>query len=490
MFKTLYSKLAAVLVLLIVLLSCVYIWITLRAGEQFYQEMTQRLNQQLAANLIADTKLSITDGQYDEASLKSVFHTYMVINPSIEVYLLDPAGKILAFHAPPGTVKSETIDLSPVQSFLHGKQSFPILGDDPRHIGRKDIFSVAAIGGGDTPQGYLYVVLAGEQLQAVVQRLQQSHIIRFALYAITISTLLAVIIGLLVLRYQTRRLRSLSTDMGNFESGHSDTIENQYTKEPVMADDIGRLQQTFLDMAKRINTQIDELRQTDNLRRELVANVSHDLRTPLASLQAYLETLLIKSETLTAEQRNEFLQHAFRQSQGLGKLVDALFELAKLDSGQIQLKREQFSLGELAQDVGLKHSLKAQDMGISVQTTIPDDLPSVDADIGLIERVLDNLMDNAIRHTPKGGKIEVLLNKMDSGVNVSVNDTGTGIPKNDLPFIYDRFYQSRKGTDNNHGGAGLGLAICKRILELHASQIVVNSMPNQGTSVQFTLPVT
>jgi signal transduction histidine kinase len=490
MFKTLYSRLAVALILLIIILSCVYTWISLRAGEQFYQEMTQRLNQQLAANLIIDTKLSVADGQYDESSLESVFHTYMVINPSIEVYLLDPAGKILAYQAPPGTVKSEHLDLAPIQSFLRGDPAFPILGDDPRHPDRKDIFSVAPVGDADQPEGYLYIVLAGEQLQAIAHRLQQSHIIRFALYAIAISTFLAMLFGLLVLRYQTRRLRSLSSDISNFKSGNTETIENLNTEEPVITDDIGHLQQTFQGMATRITTQIEELQQTDNLRRELVANVSHDLRTPLAALQGYLETLLVKSETLTDDQHREFLQQAYRQSQGLGKLVDALFELAKLDSGQIQLKREQFSLGELAQDVGLKHSLKAQELGISVKTSIADNLPSVDADIGLIERVLDNLMDNALRHTPKGGEIEMLLDKQDSGVSVNVKDSGSGISETDLPFIYDRFYQSREGTDSNQGGAGLGLAICKRILELHASQIVVNSIPNQGTSVQFTLPVT
>lgn len=489
MFKTLYSRLAVALVLLIIVLSILYIWITLRAGEQFYQEMTQRLNQQLAANLIKDTRLSIDDGQYDEASLESIFHTYMVINPSIEVYLTDPDGRILAYQAPPGSVKSEQLDLAPIRAFLHRERSLPILGDDPRHPGRRDIFSVAPLGDADNPQGYLYVVLAGEQLQAIAHRLQQNHILKFALYAIAIGALLTLFIGLLVLRYQTRRLRSLSADLKNVASGQPVSIENLQS-EPVLNDDIGQLQQTFLDMAKRINAQIEELQQTDNLRRELVANVSHDLRTPLAALQGYLETLLVKNKTLSGEQHREFLQQAYRQSQGLGKLVDALFELAKLDSGQIQLKREQFSLGELAQDIGLKHALKAQDLGISVQTSIPDDLPSVDADIGLIERVLDNLMDNALRHTPRGGKVEVLLDTGDSGVCVNVRDTGTGISATDMPFIYDRFYQSREGSENSQGSAGLGLAICKRILELHASQIVVNSMPGKGTSVQFTLPVT
>lgn len=495
MFRTLYARLVAGLVALVICLSALYLWITLHSGQQFYQEVTQRLNQQLAAdltqvttNLVADAQLSIADGQYDETALDSVFHTYMLINPGIQVYLLDENGRILAFHAPPGTVKQRDIDLAPVRAFLNGEQPLPILGDDPRHAGHKEIFSVAPLGDPGQPQGYLYVVLGGEQLQAIAQALQASRIPQFVTLATLSGTLLALIAGLVLLRYLTRRLRMLSNVMARFEQNDFERLATQTAGAVPAADDIGRLQLAFTRMAGRIIEQIRQLRQTDSLRRELVANVSHDLRTPLASLQGYLETLLIKNGKLSDDERRDFLQRSLRQCQGLGKLVDALFELAKLDSGQVRPKRECFSLAELAQDVSLKHALAAQQNSIHLATEIPDNLPAVDADIGLIERVLDNLFDNAIRHTPEGGRIEVVLSSEGDQVSVRVTDTGQGISTDDMPYIFNRFYQSRDGAGNDRGGAGLGLAISKRILELHASDLGVDSEVGRGTCVYFNLP--
>jgi signal transduction histidine kinase len=494
-FKTLYGRLALVLIVLVVGLSGSYLWITLRAAEAFYQETLQLLNRrlagdltQVASNLIDETGLNIADERYDEAALDHVFHTYMVVNPSIEVYLLDPAGRILAYHAPPGTVKQERIDLAPVRTFIRDEQQFPIFGDDPRHPGRKDVFSAAPIGPADEPEGYLYVVLAGEQMQAVVDELQASRIPRLTVSAVVIATLFALAAGLLLLRYLTRRLHQLTRDMQAFEaSGFSAPVPDM--GEPVTSDQIGHLQRTFAAMAQRIQAQIRLLQKTDDLRRELVANVSHDLRTPLAALQAITETLLIKDATLSDTERRDYLKRSLRQWQSLSKLVDSLFELAKLDAGQVKVKKERFALSELVQDVTHKHALTAQRKRIRLATHLPQQLPLVDADIGLIERVLDNLMDNALRNTPQGGLIDLRLSLRDSAVDITVTDTGPGIAAQDLPYVFDRYYQSRDGAASTSGSAGLGLAISRRILELHQSRLRVDNAPGAGAQVQFSLPV-
>jgi signal transduction histidine kinase len=220
-----------------------------------------------------------------------------------------------------------------------------------------------------------------------------------------------------------------------------------------------------------------------------VANVSHDLRTPIASLQGYLETLLIKEDVLSVEERRQYLGIALRHSERLGKLVAELFELAKLDSGHTELHREAFAPGELVQDVVLKYQLPAQREGVSIEARIPPDLPFVNADIGLIERVLENLLDNAIRHTPYGGRVAVSLAADAGRVAVQVTDTGCGIPAEELPYVFDRFYQVKKSEREASGGVGLGLAIAKRILDLHASTIAVASSPQSGTRFDFALPV-
>jgi len=486
--NSLYTRLALGLVVLVAVLGGLYLLVTLQAGRLYFQELNQQLNRELAANLIAENKLSVEDGRFDRAALEAIFHTYMVVNPSIEVYLLDNRGRILAYSAPPGKVKRERVDLAPVRAFLRRGHHTPIVGDDPRDSGGHKVFSAAPIGSAAQPQGYLYVVLAGQQLDSVAAMLRDSYILRLALYALGAAAAAGLLAGLWLLRLVTRRLRRLDQAMGAFETDGGNHFTPPADLDTSSRDELGRLGRSFARMAARITSQVGALRQTDALRRELVANVSHDLRTPIASLQGYLETLLIKEDTLSAEQRREYLAIALRHSERLGKLVTELFELARLDSGQTRLHREPFAPGELVQDVVLKYRLPAEREGVRVEAHIPPDLPFVNADIGLIERVLENLLDNAIRHTPQGGRVAVTLSAAEDQVAVQVADTGCGIAAEELPHVFDRFYQVNKSEREASGGVGLGLAISKRILDLHASTIAVNSSPQAGTQFDFSLP--
>jgi signal transduction histidine kinase len=487
--NNLYARLALGLVALVMLMGAANLAILLHAGRLYQQELNQQLNRTLAANLIEENKLRVEDGRFDPAALEPIFHTYMVINPAIEVYLLNANGRILAFSAPADKVKRDQVDLAPIRAFLYAGDHLPIVGDDPRDSARRKVFSAAPIGPVDRPHGYLYVVLAGEQLDSVAAMLRDSYILRAALYVVIGAALVGVLAGLWLLFWITRRLRRLDSAMSVFAA-------DDFTHLPPLAefdtdsqDELGRLGRTFKTMAERIAEQVGTLKQTDALRRELVANVSHDLRTPIASLQGYLETLLMKADTLSAKERNQYLQIAMRHSERLGTLVAELFELAKLESGHTQLHREAFSPGELVQDVVLKYHLPAREAGIHIKADIPSDLPFVDADIALIERVLDNLLDNAVRHTPAGGTVKITLAADANQVNVQVADTGDGIPPEELPRLFDRFYQIKKSQHDVSDGIGLGLAIVKRILELHAVSIAVYSTLRVGTRFDFSLPV-
>jgi hypothetical protein len=235
-------------------------------------------------------------------------------------------------------------------------------------------------------------------------------------------------------------------------------------------------------MRQRIEEQVRELERADRLRRELVANVSHDLRTPLASLQGYLETLLLRDASLTEEERRRYLDIAFRHGEKLRALISELFELAKLDSGDMTLQTESFSLAELAQDIVEKSRLQAARNGIEIHAQLQTDLTPVHADIRLIERVIDNLLDNALRHTPAGGTVTVQVTGLAEGTEVSVTDSGPGIPPEDLARVFDRFY---RGKDSS--GAGLGLAIARRILDLHGGTITASNT-GAGACLRFVLP--
>ena len=255
------------------------------------------------------------------------------------------------------------------------------------------------------------------------------------------------------------------------------------------ADEIDRLGSTFKEMAERIDDQMEKLRKSDALRRELIANVSHDLRTPLATLQGYIETLLLKEDSLREEERRNYLETAIKHCERLSKLVSELFELAKLGSDEISVEREPFNLSELVQDVVQKFQLNAGEKSIHVSTNIDKDLPFVKADIGLIERVLENLIENAIHYTPRGGSVNLVLTPQKEVISVRISDTGYGIPEENLPDIFNRFYQLDAGRKGEPGHSGLGLAITKKILELHDRTIEVTSALNSGTTFTFQLPV-
>ena len=240
-------------------------------------------------------------------------------------------------------------------------------------------------------------------------------------------------------------------------------------------------------MAGALESQFEQIQTNDNLRRELFSNVSHDLRTPLATMQGYLETLLIKDQRLAVSERREYLATAHKQAKHLNKLVGDLFQLAKLDNNAIALNVEPFLLAELLQDVAQEFAISAEQKGI---TLVLNNNPSianslVQGDIGLMQRVLENLISNALRHTPAGGRVELGLESAQDNLEVSVSDTGSGIDAQLLPHIFDRYASGSGSPDRGH--TGLGLAIVKRILDLHDSRIVVQSKPEEGTHFSFSL---
>src|SRR5262249_21988662 len=336
MLTTLYGKLAAVLLGLLCLIGSLSIFLTLMTTRLYDQEVHQKLNRALAQNLVAEN-MPLRGGHIDRQALQDIFHLLMVINPSIEVYLLDPQGAILAYSAPPGRVQRQQVALEPVHRFLHGSSPWPILGDDPRSLTQQKAFSVAPIPPQGALEGSLYIVLTGEEYDSVTQMLQGSYMLRLSLWAAGAGLVFTVGAGLLLFHLLTRRLRKLAATMDAFQQ--SDVAEpvdasQRGAAQPMEAqrgDDIDRLGVTFQAMTRRIHQQVQTLQHTDRLRRELVAHVSHDLRTPLAALHGYLETLCLKDTQLTPQERRHYLDIAVRHSTRLGTLVAELFELAKLE---------------------------------------------------------------------------------------------------------------------------------------------------------------
>lgn len=496
MLSTLDRKLAAVLLAVTAVLGGVAAYLTVTTTRAYTDAALQRLNRDLARQIV-DERLLMTGQGIEQEALEQAFHRLMVINPAIEVYLLDPNGEILSFSAPPGRVRRTRVSLEPVQAFLDGDADLPILGDDPRGGGRRKIFSAAPIRAEDRLRGYLYIILAGEQYRSELDRLVGDRILRFSVGIAVGSALLVLIVAVGLVRLLTRRLRRLTAEMEELGRGDPPAeapgaVEKPATDSARKGDEIERLEQGFRRMARRIADQIEELRQMDAHRRELVANVSHDLRTPLAQIQGYLETLVVREERLEPKERREYLGIALRQTERLGRLVAELFELTHLDARTHVPDAETFSPAELVQDVVQKFRFEAERRGLELQAVLPPDVPFVHADLGLIERLLDNLIENAFRHTPAGGTVTVSLRPVDGAgdgaVRVEVADTGEGIPPERIEEIFERFRRGPAPEGQEGKGAGLGLPIARRIAELHGSTLECHSVPREGSRFFFTLP--
>jgi len=219
----------------------------------------------------------------------------------------------------------------------------------------------------------------------------------------------------------------------------------------------------------------------------MVAAISHDLRTPLASLRGYLETLHLKEQTLTDEEKRSYQALALGHGERLSRLIDDLFALAILEASDARIQKEPFLLNELASDIVQRFKLDAKNKQLDLITDIPKTATFVGGDIALIERVLENLIENAIKYTPTGGTVQIVLSETEGGVSVCVADTGQGIQPDQLPHIFERFFQAGEPHRDTTKGAGLGLAIAQRILHLHDGDIAVKSTPGAGTSLSFRL---
>jgi len=471
-----------VLAVVLVPAGAVLLTLTVRSARGYYQEVMQRQNAGVAANLVSQDDLMIGD-DVDRGKLASVAKNLAMTNPGVEVYVLDSDGRVLAGSIPADRLMDTTVALAPLRTFLSGEHRFPLLGTDPRRGGRA-VFSVAPLAGGG---GYLYVVLTDEMKAGIAREVQGSTALRVALYD-SVTVLAMVLLGGALAFFQlTRRLRRLQRAMAAFRSAGSAGELEALESVARPHDDIDALHNDFVALTQRIGEQVDALKRADRVRRELVANVSHDLRTPLAALRGSLETLLLKGDGLDDAQRADFLATAQAQSERLGRLIDQLFELSVLDGDAVPPQLEDFPLAELVSDALIKERPRAESAGIRLALDAPGALPFVRGDLGLIERAFHNVLDNALRHTPNGGEVRVGLSQdARKRVVVEVRDTGEGIAPEHQQRIFERFYRVGGGTRG--GGAGLGLAIAARVVELHGGALTVDSRPGEGSRFAFDLP--
>jgi signal transduction histidine kinase len=242
----------------------------------------------------------------------------------------------------------------------------------------------------------------------------------------------------------------------------------------------------FRRLARSFNDMAEELERNEQRRRNLTADVAHELRTPLHILQGNLEGILDEVYEPTPEQ----IQAMLDETHLLTRLVDDLQTLSQAEAGQLSLHLEQVEVGELLTDVCTSFSGLAEVESITLQLDLPDAPLTITADAGRMDQVLGNLVVNALHHTPPGGRITLAAESIPTGVRISINDTGEGIPAEDLPYVFDRFWRGERSRTRKAGaGSGLGLAIARQLVRAHGGKITVESAVGRGTSFRVELPV-
>ncbi len=310
------------------------------------------------------------------------------------------------------------------------------------------------------------LLLSREQLGA---RLEPG---RFFLAGFAV-TLLSLAIGIVLSRRISRPLAELTKATRAVAAGQLDVrVSSHYSGEA------GELIDSFNQMA-------EDLARADTLRRNLTADVAHELQTPLSVIRAKLEGILDGVYQPSPAQLNPVLETVTLLSQ----LVEDLRLLALAEAKQLHLERQPVDIGDLLKDAQVNFTPQADDRKVSLQVALPSGLPKAMADRRRITQVLGNLLLNALRYTPQGGRVTLSAAVIEPGiVEVSVADTGRGIPAADLPFIFERFWRGEKSRARSTGGTGLGLAIAKQLVELHGGSIRVESEPGKGSVFRFTLP--
>jgi signal transduction histidine kinase len=284
---------------------------------------------------------------------------------------------------------------------------------------------------------------------------------------------IALVVARWLARGMTQPLRDMAAAAHRMETGDYTTRVHTRSR-----DEVGQLATAF----NRMSAELQNLEQS---RRDLVANVSHELKTPIAAIRAHLENLLDGVE----QPDPKTLQVMLSQTERLGRLIEQLLELSRLESGDLPLLREETPLAPLVSQVLSEIEVARSDRGVVVESELPIDLPPVDADRERVHQVLFNLVDNAVRFTPSGGAVTVSAQRHNSSVEVRVADTGVGIRPEHLPRLFERFYRADPARSREDGGTGIGLAIARSVVEAHGGHIRAESELGEGSVFTFDLPV-
>ncbi|HEV8080576.1 MAG TPA: HAMP domain-containing sensor histidine kinase, partial [Chitinophagaceae bacterium] len=413
-----------------------------------------------------------------------VFKNVMIISPSAEVYFLDTTGKVLDFYGSKKEVKLWQVSLKNIDEYITAKGQEYIKAPDPRDPSYPKIFSAAAVTNKTKKLGYIYVILGSNEYRAVGDMLFGSHLSGLAIKAFCFIILLSIILSLLYIKKIEKSFGRMINVLESFENG--DLNARFKIKDN---DELAPVSRAFNKMADMLIYNANKLSISEKERKEFITNITHDLRTPLTIARGYAETLQIKKEKgeLTNNEQDNYMQMILKKVLQVQHMVEHLFEISKMEAGEYKLQKEPFVLSEIVQETVNTFQLFASEKRVKLKCTQCQYHVWINADIRLMERVIQNLVENAISSTPANGEIGVALEVKNNLLIFKIENDGPSLPDDLLQWINSN--QNNYGQRIDKPGTGLGLAIAKKILSLHNSSLVAISPVNNSNKFSFGIEI-
>lgn len=478
MSKSLRLKIVLIMLLLILLLmtvACVFLIQGVQGffTDQFFDQMESVLtDEEMYLDL---TKAASRDDEEDRLDdIQAVLDAYRgllgIDSGTRNYYILD--GETGAYRAS----SNEDNSLEKTPNILRALTGNAALTGDSN----AEYMDVAVpVSGDDDGEKYIIYILDNKQTVQDLNKQLITLVIQAVLIGFAMSAVLSLILSKTLLQ-PILGMTKAAEAMAGGDFSRKIAVESN--------DEIGILADTFNNMASRLESTLEEIKKSEALRREFVANVSHELRTPLTSIKSYAETLT-DFQDIPKEMEIDFLHVILNESDRMTKIVQDLLDLSRFDAGRSKFTFEKFSLEKSVRDVYDAIALDAKKRGHDVNLELEWKLPQIRGDQARVEQVLINILTNAVKYTPDGGKIDISSGTAGGNAWVKISDTGIGIPEDDLPRVFDRFYRVDKARSRESGGTGLGLSIAKEIIEMHGGCIFIDSTPGQGTTVTVVLPI-
>ena len=476
MTKSIYTKLVAIIIILILALMAVVGAFLMRGVRNFYiNEFYAQMQEAFSGEVMTgDLRAAANepDAAVRMADILRANSGQLGINIGTRnYYILDGgSGRYIAGSDPtagPGLPITRNI-----LTAIDGSEGYASNSSD-------DYMDVALPIRGTSGNYIVYIIDNKETVTDL-----NAEIFSIIIEAMAIGLLIAILLSLLLAKTMVTPIQSLTRAAEKVAAGDfSESVDND------SKDEIGVLTRTFNDMAGQLERNIEDLQNAEQMRKEFVANVSHELRTPVTSIRSYAETLCDAGDTMDPGTEQRFLEVIVRESDRMTKIVQDLLTLSRFDAGSIAFDFETFSFEKSVQDVYNAELLEAQKHRHNFRLHFDDELPEIRGDRARIEQVLLNMLSNAIKYTPDGGRIRITAGVKGDSVWCTVRDNGIGIPKQDIDRVFERFYRVDKARSRESGGTGLGLSIAYEIVQRHDGKMTLSSQKGKGTAITVTLPV-